>query len=39
MTIVAQSAAAAVATKKAVEAIDPAYRQIRDLVYKVSGIY
>jgi len=37
MTIVTQSTA--VASAKAVEVIDPAYRQIRDLVYKVSGIY
>jgi chemotaxis protein methyltransferase CheR len=39
MTIVHQPAAAAPAPSKAAEAIDPVYRQIRDLIYKASGIY
>src|SRR6202035_5664327 len=39
MTIIAQPAAASPALAKSGEVIDPAYRQIRDLVYKVSGIY
>ena len=38
MTIAPQRAAAQPAPNKA-EAIDPVYRQIRDLVYKTSGIY
>ncbi len=38
MTIAAQPATALPANKS-VEAVDPAYRQIRDLVYKVSGMY
>jgi hypothetical protein len=33
MTIIAQPAASALAPSKSVEAVDPAYRQIRDLVY------
>jgi chemotaxis protein methyltransferase CheR len=37
MTMIAQPAAPPPA--KSVEAVDPVYRQIRDLVYKVSGIY
>src|SRR6202171_1485013 len=37
MTIVPQPAVPA--SSKAAEAIDPVYRQIRDLVYKTSGIY
>src|SRR5258708_8187529 len=37
MTIITQPAAPPLA--KSGEAVDPAYRQIRDLVYKVSGIY
>ena len=39
MTTVPQPALALTAPKKGAEAIDPAYRQIRDLVYKISGIY
>jgi chemotaxis protein methyltransferase CheR len=39
MTISPQPAAAAPALIKGGEAVDPIYRQIRDLVYKVSGIY
>ena len=39
MTIITQTAAASPALAKSIEAVDPAYRQIRDLVYKVSGIY
>jgi chemotaxis protein methyltransferase CheR len=39
MTIVHQPAAAPPAPSKAAEAIDPVYRQIRDLIYKASGIY
>jgi chemotaxis protein methyltransferase CheR len=39
MTIASQSTAAALAPIKASEPIDPVYKQIRDLVYKVSGIY
>jgi chemotaxis protein methyltransferase CheR len=38
MTIAPQTATAAAAAKTA-EVSDPVYRQIRDLVYKVSGIY
>ncbi len=38
MTIAAQPATALPANKS-VEAVDPAYRQIRDQVYKVSGMY
>src|SRR5258708_8157527 len=37
MTIITQPAAPPLA--KSGEAVDPVYRQIRDLVYKVSGIY
>jgi len=39
MTIIAQPAAPALASAKSLGAVDPVYRQIRDLVYKVSGIY
>ncbi|HWY21649.1 MAG TPA: protein-glutamate O-methyltransferase CheR [Candidatus Acidoferrum sp.] len=39
MTIAPQPAVAAPAPIKGSEAVDPVYRQIRDLVYKVSGIY
>jgi chemotaxis protein methyltransferase CheR len=39
MTIVLQPTVAQSFPKKGVEAIDPVYRQIRDLVYKISGIY
>jgi chemotaxis protein methyltransferase CheR len=39
MTIAPQFAAASRAPTKGSEAVDPVYRQIRDLVYKVSGIY
>jgi chemotaxis protein methyltransferase CheR len=38
MTIVPQTAAVPTIPAKK-EAVDPVYRQIRDLVYKVSGIY
>lgn len=38
MVISTQQSCAAV-PKKRVEAVDPAFRQIRDLVYKVSGIF
>jgi chemotaxis protein methyltransferase CheR len=39
MTIASQPAAAPLALGKSAELVDPVYRQIRDLVYKVSGIY
>src|SRR5437016_6751024 len=39
MTIAPQRAAAQPVPNKSTEAIDPVYRQIRDLVYKTSGIY
>jgi chemotaxis protein methyltransferase CheR len=39
MTIITQPAAPPPTLTKSVEAVDPVYRQIRDLVYKVSGIY
>jgi len=39
MTIIPQRAAAQPVPNKGTEAIDPVYRQIRDLVYKTSGIY
>jgi chemotaxis protein methyltransferase CheR len=39
MTIVPQRAAAQASRNTGEEAIDPVYRQIRDLVYKTSGIY
>ena len=39
MTIAPQTAVAQPGANKAREAVDPVYRQIRDLVYKVSGIY
>ncbi|MGD0793106.1 MAG: protein-glutamate O-methyltransferase CheR [Terriglobales bacterium] len=39
MTIAPQAAPAPPAPTKGIEAMDPVYRQIRDLVYKVSGIY
>src|ERR1039458_5590037 len=39
MTTITQSAIPPLAPAKSVEAVDPVYRQIRDLVYKVSGIY
>jgi chemotaxis protein methyltransferase CheR len=39
MTIAAQPAAAPFVPRKSAEMVDPVYRQIRDLVYKVSGIY
>ena len=39
MTIAAQPAAAPVVPRKSAEMVDPVYRQTRDLVYKVSGIY
>lgn len=38
MTVASQAAASAVSTVRD-NRIDPVYRQIRDLVYKVSGIY
>jgi chemotaxis protein methyltransferase CheR len=39
MTIAPQRAAAPLASAKSAETFDPRYRHIRDLVYKVSGIY
>jgi len=39
MTIAPQPATAPLAFAKKSEPVDPVYRQIRDLVYKVSGIY
>ena len=39
MTITSQFGAASRAPTKGSEAVDPVYRQIRDLVYKTSGIY
>ena len=39
MTIISPPAIAPPALSKSPEAADPVYRQIRDLVYKVSGIY
>ena len=39
MMIVNQTAQAPLAPAKVVGPVDPVYRQIRDLVYKVSGIY
>jgi chemotaxis protein methyltransferase CheR len=39
MTIVPQFVVAQPAPSKSAEAVDPVYRQIRDLVYKISGIY
>jgi len=38
MTILTPTVTPSVATRS-VEAVDPVYRQIRDLVYKVSGMY
>ena len=39
MTIAPPTASAPPARARSIEAVDPVYRQIRDLVYKVSGIY
>ena len=39
MTITTQATSPPVSPFKAAEPIDPVYRQVRDLVYKVSGIY
>jgi len=39
MTSVGQTAVAKLATGRSDSATDPVFRQIRDLVYKVSGIY
>jgi chemotaxis protein methyltransferase CheR len=39
MTIVSHTAIPTPAPAKTAETVDPVYRQIRDLVYKVSGIY
>src|SRR5580704_15101648 len=39
MTIVSQTATAPPALAKSAETVDPVFRNIRDLVYKVSGIY
>jgi chemotaxis protein methyltransferase CheR len=39
MTIPLSTSPAPFAPSKSSEAVDPVYRQIRDLVYKVSGIY
>jgi chemotaxis protein methyltransferase CheR len=39
MTIASITVAGSPARARSIEAVDPVYRQIRDLVYKVSGIY
>jgi chemotaxis protein methyltransferase CheR len=39
MTITSQTATQPLAPAKTAEAVNPVFRQIRDLVYKVSGIY
>jgi chemotaxis protein methyltransferase CheR len=39
MTTAPKLASASPAPSKSIEPLDPIYRQIRDLVYKVSGIY
>jgi chemotaxis protein methyltransferase CheR len=39
MTIIAQPAASPFPSVKSDKTVDPVYRQIRDLVYKISGIY
>ena len=39
MTIISKPVASTLAPSKSLEAVDPVYRQIRDLVYKISGIY
>lgn len=39
MTIAVQAPAANLAPGKPAELVDPIYRQIRDLVYKISGIF
>src|SRR5208282_5247290 len=39
MTTIPQPVIAQTALRKSPDAVDPVYRQIRDLVYKVSGIY
>jgi len=39
MTIAPRTAVASPGPSRGVEAVDPVYLQIRDLVYKVSGIY
>jgi chemotaxis protein methyltransferase CheR len=39
MTIITQPSTRPPDPTKSIEAVDPVYRQIRDLVYKVSGIY
>ncbi len=39
MTITLQPARPQLSRNRSCEAVDPVYRQIRDLVYKVSGIY
>jgi chemotaxis protein methyltransferase CheR len=39
MTIVSQPVAASLLATRSNESADPLYRQIRDLVYKISGIY
>jgi len=39
MTIITQTGTLPLASAESGEAVDPVYRQIRDLVYKVSGIY
>jgi chemotaxis protein methyltransferase CheR len=39
MTTAPKLASASPAPNKSIEPLDPIYRQIRDLVYKVSGIY
>jgi len=39
MKMATQTAVAPFATNKRTDVVDPVYRQIRDLVYKVAGIY
>jgi hypothetical protein len=39
MTITTQTTSAPSSPFKAAEPVDPLYRRIRDIVYKVSGIY
>jgi chemotaxis protein methyltransferase CheR len=39
MTIISPPTTSRIIASKGNEAVDPVYRQIRDLVYKVSGIY
>src|SRR5579864_658165 len=39
MTMATQAAVAPTVANKRIDVLDPMYRQIRDLVYKVAGIY